>query len=332
MNFGLIIKPEVKLYTSACETKETEKGIRSNMTDQALYGCGCRIVEVYGAWLRIITDYGYSGFIHSEDIMSVSEENIKAYYASTLCTVNGAALDIMDAPTVSASCLLTVPGGAVLRYPDKCHSEDGWARVMLADGREGYVTEVHLEPRLAGSGFIFRNEKETLEILEKASGRDRSVSGGCDFDFTAFLNSKYNGDESLFRTALTAAALRYLGVQYRWGGRSSQGLDCSGLVSMSYLRCGIEIYRDAAIADGFPMRRIDYTDKQSLFNTEDELLRPGDAIYFPGHIAMYLGNGKYIHSTGRKGDNGVVINSMRENDPEYRADLLESMYAAAGIR
>ena len=36
---------------------------------------------------------------------------------------------------------------------------------------------------------------------------------------------------------------------------------------------------------------------------------------------MYLGNGEYIHSTGRAGDNGVTINSLFPESPVYRADL-----------
>ena len=36
----------------------------------------------------------------------------------------------------------------------------------------------------------------------------------------------------------------------------------------------------------------------------------GDLLYFPGHIAMYIGDGKYIHSTGKAGSGGVVINSL----------------------
>ena len=49
--------------------------------------------------------------------------------------------------------------------------------------------------------------------------------------------------------------------------------------------------------------------------------RAGDLLYFPGHVAMYLGGGEYIHSTGRAGDNGVTINSLYPEAANYRADL-----------
>lgn len=117
-----------------------------------------------------------------------------------------------------------------------------------------------------------------------------------------------------------------MGTQYRQAGRSARGIDCSGLVSMAYMRSGILIYRDAAIADGFPIRRI------PLAEAREGQLKKGDTLYFPGHVAMYIGEGKFIHSTARIGSGGVVINSLRESDPEYREDLRECVYAVGGVR
>lgn len=60
-------------------------------------------------------------------------------------------------------------------------------------------------------------------------------------------------------------------------------------------------------------------------------MRPGDLLYFPGHTAMYLGEGRYIHSTARCGSDGVVINSLRPEDPDYREDLDKGMTAVGSI-
>lgn len=68
------------------------------------------------------------------------------------------------------------------------------------------------------------------------------------------------------------------------------GIDCSGLVSMAYLLCGISIYRDARIVEGFPIREIDRGD-----------MKPGDLLFFPGHVAMYLGDGRDATPPGRRG-------------------------------
>ena len=125
-----------------------------------------------------------------------------------------------------------------------------------------------------------------------------------------YHTSPLSGDETRLRQALVDAALLYRGTHYRWGGKSPMGIDCSGLVSMAYMLCGILIYRDADIREGFPIHEITLDD-----------LKPGDLLFFPGHVAMYMGGGRYCHSTGRSGDDGFTINSLDPAAPDYRADL-----------
>lgn len=124
-------------------------------------------------------------------------------------------------------------------------------------------------------------------------------------------------DEDRLRPLLVENALRYAGAQYRWGGKTPLGIDCSGLASMAYLLAGIAIYRDAKLMEGFPIHEIPI-----------EQVKPGDLLYFPGHIAVYLGEGRYIHSTGRAGSDGVTVNSLDPNAPDYRADLREKLEKA----
>ena len=48
-------------------------------------------------------------------------------------------------------------------------------------------------------------------------------------------------------------------------------------------------------------------------------MKPGDAIFFPGHVAMYLGDNRYCHSTAKS--SGFDINSLDPSDSDYREDL-----------
>ena len=46
---------------------------------------------------------------------------------------------------------------------------------------------------------------------------------------------------------------------------------------------------------------------------------------------MYLGEERYIHSTGKAGSGGVVVNSFRPGDDDYREDLAGNLLAVGSI-
>ena len=126
--------------------------------------------------------------------------------------------------------------------------------------------------------------------------------------------------EEAFREGIVASAREFLGTQYRWGGKSSQGIDCSGLAFMSYLDNGLLIYRDASIEAGYPVKKIPV-----------DALKKGDLIFFPGHVAIYLGEDKYIHSTGYTKTPCVTINSFRKEDPDFRVDLVDKITECGSV-
>lgn len=104
-----------------------------------------------------------------------------------------------------------------------------------------------------------------------------------------------------------AHARTFLGTPYHWGGMSKAGIDCSGLVHMSFRAAGRLVPRDAdqQEAAGEPV-------------TEDDL-RPGDLISYgepdaaADHIAFWLGDGRILHSTRREGVDGVI----EEQEPDH---------------
>lgn len=243
-------------------------------------------------FLPVRTFYNYTGYLPVKDVLEAPLETVKEWEASDLRVVNGICVDVTSLPKVQGVKLISLFRGSLVKVLDWESEQEGWARVELADGRVGYMRNQYLSEKKFSQAGAWLDGPVQAQIA----------------------------DEGAFRRAVAETAKSYLGVQYRWGGKTTAGIDCSGLVSVSYMQNGILIYRDARIMDGFPLRRI-----------SREEMKMGDLLFFPGHVAMYLGDGLYIHSTGRIGSGGVVFNSLDPNSPIYRQDLVESMSAVGSI-
>lgn len=332
MDYAIWNQPVTEIYGGRETSEINAQGLLvSTIADEGLYGTVSRIWEEADGWCRIVSFYGYSGWVREGSFQRVSEEEALAWLQNASVLTAGCT-DVLSAPKVQGVRLLSLPAGALVRAVE---SADGWTRVQLCDGQSGYVPTVYIEEKRFDEELLSAPAEELWERQRTAAKKRAQAMGGKpDFSFAAFLEKYYDGSEERFRTSLCDTAMSYLGVQYRWAGRSSFGIDCSGLVGISYLRCGVIIYRDAAIVDGYPLRRLPlrFQNETAMRESIDSVLKPGDALYFPGHVAMYLGEGKYIHSTGKAGSNGVVINSLHAEDAEFREDLLQQLYASAGLR
>ncbi|MEM9880869.1 MAG: C40 family peptidase [Pseudomonadota bacterium] len=78
----------------------------------------------------------------------------------------------------------------------------------------------------------------------------------------------------------------FLGAPYAWGGRTINGIDCSGLVQMSLWACGIDCPRDSS----------DQFTQLGRTLEPGETPRQGDLVFFPGHVGWYLAGGKLLHA------------------------------------
>lgn len=156
--------------------------------------------------------------------------------------------------------------------------EEGWIEIELADWKKTWIRKEFARPKVKVSGYI---------------------------------------DKTELRKKLVDTALSYLGTQYRWGGKSPLGIDCSGLCSIAYLINGIKIYRDAVLKSKY-MKKITI-----------EGIKAGDLIFFPGHVAMYIGDHRYIHSSSSI--NGVNINSLNPVHADYKEDLAKSITGVGTI-
>ncbi len=97
---------------------------------------------------------------------------------------------------------------------------------------------------------------------------------------------------------------------YLWGGTLAPNYDCSGLMQAAFYSQGIWIPRDS------------YQQQEFTQPISFEELQIGDLIFFAKvdritHVALYLGDGNYIHSSGKQfGRNGIGIDSINPNTKE----------------
>jgi hypothetical protein len=86
-----------------------------------------------------------------------------------------------------------------------------------------------------------------------------------------------------------AVAERFLGTPYLWGGRTSIGLDCSGLVQLSLMAGGHSAPRDTDLQETTLGRAVE----------AGAALHRGDLVFWPGHVAIMLDGEYMIHASGR---------------------------------
>ena len=115
--------------------------------------------------------------------------------------------------------------------------------------------------------------------------------------------------------ALLAEATSHIGTPYVWGGASSDGLDCSGL-----------IYHSFREAFGITLGRTTYDMQHEGEPVRFDDLLPGDLLFFDRagdvyHVALYLGDGFYLHAPQAGED--VKVASVDELAPSFARRILE---------
>jgi probable lipoprotein NlpC len=132
---------------------------------------------------------------------------------------------------------------------------------------------------------------------------------GCLYAAAPIQEKTLKGEEAVkARFGLIQAAEAYLGTPYRYAGADKRGLDCSGLVYLSF--------RDA-LSVAVPRTTGGLYDWAETIETSS--LRPGDLLFFItggggiiSHVGIYAGNNRFIHAASEGPVTGVIYSSLAE--------------------
>ena len=221
------------------------------------------------------------------------------YVAGEPARVAAPAAPLRRRPDVAAGLdTEAVLGDAVTVYERR----DGFAFVQIArDGYVGYLPEAALGPIdpapthrvTALRSFVYpAPDLKRPHVAHLGLGAAFAVEGReGDYVRTAlgYVFAGHAAPLDAVGPDFAATAERLVGTPYLWGGRTSLGLDCSGLVQLSLECAGRPCPRDAdqqerALGEGLPPGL--------------DGLRRGDLVFWKGHVGLMLDAERLIHANG----------------------------------
>jgi cell wall-associated NlpC family hydrolase len=179
---------------------------------------------------------------------------------------------------------------------------DGFAFVQLVrDGYVGYLPAASLGPAApepthrvtALRTFLYPEPDLKRPVRAHLSlGARLVVTGETDAYLETpggFVFARHCAPVTAYAPDYAATAARLLGTPYLWGGRTSLGLDCSGLVQLCLDAAGLPCPRDADMQE----RDLGYALPRDHAN-----LRRGDFVFWRGHVGLMLDSETLIHANG----------------------------------
>jgi cell wall-associated NlpC family hydrolase len=180
-------------------------------------------------------------------------------------------------------------------------TEEGWAHGRLeTDGCVGYLpasalrapgpTPTHKVAALRT--LVFPGPSIKLSPIEGLALGSRLAIARVDGPLAVtasggYVPARHLAPVDATETDFVAVAERFLGAPYLWGGKTSLGLDCSGLVQVALAACGVPCPRDSHMQEAA---------LGTALSLDFGNLRRGDLVFWKGHVAIARDATTLIHA------------------------------------
>lgn len=169
----------------------------------------------------------------------------------------------------------------------------------------GYTAKTHSSPAIASNHI---NEPAPVISPKGRSTRAKIQRNAPIKNSKTVVNAQMLGAPNAKQSnSVVSRALKAVGTPYRWGGSTpGKGLDCSGLVKYAFSDVSeVNLPRTSnAMAEGHG-QKVDRKD-----------LKPGDLLFFNiksrkvNHVAIYLGNDRFVHAPRR--GKAVTVDTLKK--------------------
>ena len=269
----------------------------SPLETQALMGTIVEIIGEESYWRQVVTPEPYTAWCTNLGLVEMTAEQINEYKAAPkyICTTQHSG--VYETPSLKSRRLSDLSMGNLLR-------------IVYTEGKK-------VKPSV---------KKKWAEVM-LPDGRKGWTPAT---DIKPF--AEWAGKQKLTAENIVNTAMRFEGTPYLWGGASSKGLDCSGLVRLTFMMNGHLLPRNASqqVNHG---REIIMECDHSVTPDSDKLyqemlkrtknLQPGDLVFFGTpetfwskekitHVGIYIGNGRIIHASHK-----VRVNSLIPGQKDY---------------
>ena len=269
----------------------------SPLETQALMGTIVEIIGEESYWRQVVTPEPYTAWCTNLGLVEMTAEQINEYKAAPkyICTTQHSG--VYETPSLKSRRLSDLSMGNLLR-------------IVYTEGKK-------VKPSV---------KKKWAEVM-LPDGRKGWTPAT---DIKPF--AEWAGKQKLTAENIVNTAMQFEGTPYLWGGASSKGLDCSGLVRLTFMMNGHLLPRNASqqVNHG---REIIMECDHSITPDSDKLyqemlkrtknLQPGDLVFFGTpetfwskekitHVGIYIGNGRIIHASHK-----VRVNSLIPGEKDY---------------